>query len=180
MDDPLYYLRIPMKRMGECDGCAKTRSAAWCCSEEMEIVLHSSPIEDDEAEFLRVCKGFDVDKNGRIEIHIRQGCSHYDKETRKCKIYETRPKICAEFPGHPSQVLINGERKYCSYSWDYNADDDIEVDWEKLVRTLGVGWDCSKNCIHNLRGQCYYDCQYDSNQCKTIRYSYACRDDFDE
>lgn len=83
---------------------------AYCCSYD-RVVLTPSDLE-------RLARHFNVTvevakerytKAGtepgevilrqKADEHFKQICRFIDSETRRCTIYEARPKICREFPG---------------------------------------------------------------------------------
>ena len=55
-------------------------------------------------------------------------CKHYDKNSRLCKIYEQRPRIC--------------RNEYCPVS------DDVKIESCKLLRKIRRGWELRES----LRG----------------------------
>ena len=97
-------------------------------------------MNDDMAEFLRV-KGVSVSDDNRAHFTVRQNCLQYDWDTRKCKIWPTRPKICQQFPLHFAQLIemVDGKKtKMCSYDWDLNTDTEIGIDLIRMTEVLGI------------------------------------------
>lgn len=114
------YLKIPLRRIGECNSCVGIYKQAWCCSDQSALYFTTGAMDDDMVEFLKV-KGVNVGDDKRAHFTVRANCTQYDWETRKCKTWPTRPKICRRFPMHFAQIYetVDGKRtKMCSYEWD--------------------------------------------------------------
>lgn len=67
-----------------CDGCGA------CCMYFM-VRVYPPPTPDEQRWY--EMHGVDVKANG---LRFNVPCKHFDFETRKCKIYETRPKMCRD------------------------------------------------------------------------------------
>lgn len=134
----IVYLLIPLTRIGECNSCANTYPKSWCCSDQSAIDFTTGVMDDDLLEFLAV-KGIKVGEDRRAHFSVRQVCKKYDEATRKCTIYDKRPKICREFPLSYQQIYdtVDGKRiKMCSYDWDYDPEVGVSIDIVKMTEVL--------------------------------------------
>jgi len=74
-----------MSKPVNCDGCGA------CCMYFM-ISLDLSRLRGDEIAWYEM-HGVEVRKNG---LRFNIPCRNFDFATRRCKIYETRPRVCRE------------------------------------------------------------------------------------
>jgi len=134
------YLKIPICRIGECDSCVGTYKQSWCCSDLSVVEFTTDVLADDMVEFM-TAKGILCDKDKKAHFLVKQNCPQYDWDTRKCKIYATRPKICQRFPVHFAQLYetVDDKRvKMCSYDWDLNTSQEIVIDLFKMTEVLKI------------------------------------------
>lgn len=135
------YLKIPLRRVGECNSCVGIYKQAWCCSDQSAIEFTTGVMDDDMIEFMNA-KGITVDKDKRAHFSVRQTCPQYDWDTKKCKIWPTRPKICQKFPVHFIQIWERHDGKpvkTCSYDWDWDESQGIGIDLIKMTEVLKLG-----------------------------------------
>ena len=81
-----------MKLQGQCNGCGR------CCTVDNKFVHFGIGEREETLEFLKA-RGYRVKQiaDYMVQAEYDNPCPHLTPEN-KCDIYETRPKICREFP----------------------------------------------------------------------------------
>jgi len=80
------------RRHGECDGCG------YCC----EVIAHANvDFSGNDPDWIRA-RGIPSDGMLR-NLPLINPCPQLSEEKR-CKIYETRPKQCEDFPQRPQEI----------------------------------------------------------------------------
>jgi len=99
-------------RKGDCNGCG------WCCQFVYFNVNLIMPVErcgTHEREYYQTRKLRLLHHGGEQCVQLNgqlwNPCQHHDNEAKQCKIYETRPQWCREFPTKPEHILSTP----CSY-----------------------------------------------------------------
>jgi Fe-S-cluster containining protein len=92
-----------------CDGCGA------CC---MYFMIRMQISKDTDASELRWYEmhGMEVRSNG---VRMNVPCKNFDFATRRCKIYETRPKLCRDAKvGAPNCLAARLHMKSCGVKID--------------------------------------------------------------
>ncbi len=95
---------------GACEGCAK------CCEEPTilvgELALSVPFVARAMALWQRWVNGFVLTAVNRREGTMAFTCTHFDRETRRCDSYDTRPGMCRDYPrallDQPAPELFEG------------------------------------------------------------------------
>jgi hypothetical protein len=81
---------------GACEGCAK------CCEAPSVAVgfftWYFPTIRSLFLSWQRVVNGFELVRAEREDRVFVFACSHFDRKTRRCDSYETRPFMCRDYP----------------------------------------------------------------------------------
>ena len=109
-------------RQGECNGCGH------CCIFVGNSTINF-PIEEGKPLDLAyiTVRGFQVQEGltGKPSIMgdvlLYAPCPKHDTEKKCCKIYETRPQNCQEFPMQPEQITHTP----CSYWFERMREDGV-------------------------------------------------------
>ena len=101
------------------------------------IVFTTGELTSDLEEFLKM-KGIHVGTDHRAVVALKQVCPQYNEQTKRCEVYDKRPKICIDFPTEFSQIVLKDPQgnwfSPCSYYWDLDTEADIEIDLFELAK----------------------------------------------
>lgn len=93
---------------GSCSGCGE------CCT---HVVFAVPTLGEDDKKYYEYHKVEMFDNGGKTYLKITCPCGHYDKKTKKCKIYDERPNACRRFPWN-EESLIKEFLPNCTYYFD--------------------------------------------------------------
>ena len=95
-----------MEPVNYCDKCGNCSKCGNCCAAMIPIT------RQEEKRIKRYIKDKEIKPEPfQIGNNMNLQCCFYDRENKKCKIYEVRPNICRSFKCNKKESELNKERE---------------------------------------------------------------------
>jgi uncharacterized protein len=124
---------MPKKLKYDCLKCP-----GYCCSypiievkkrDAKRIADHFGLTQEQaDKKFFKKAEGYERVMKRRRDEHFGKICQFFDKDKRRCTIYEARPSTCREFPGEDNcgywdflafERETQKDRKFISSTWNF-------------------------------------------------------------
>lgn len=110
-DKPWYHAGLRFECTGCGDCCTGAPGYVWVNREEIATLAKAVGLEVDEFE-KRYVRRVGIRKS--LIEYANGDCVFFDNQTRKCTVYEARPRQCKTFPFWQSNVATPERWKECS------------------------------------------------------------------